>query len=90
MGDQTGNKSNIQLIWGIALVLVGIGVFVRVPQVMPELAKIQQFAGATGFIRICFYLMGIILIGGGVKKLIRYIQLRQESSKAPPDDRTGE
>ncbi|MFH1991223.1 MAG: hypothetical protein ABIK98_02295 [Pseudomonadota bacterium] len=62
-------KTTIQLIWGIALVLAGIGVFFRIPQVMPQIAKIEQFSGVMFFIRFCFYLMGILLVGGGAKKI---------------------
>lgn len=61
-----------QLIWGIALVLAGLGVFYRTPQVLPQIATIDYFAGALWIIRLCFYLMGIILIGGGAKKIIRH------------------
>lgn len=63
------NKTVIQLIWGIALVLAGIGVFFRIPQVMPKIAKIEQFSGVMIFIRFCFYLIGVLLIGGGSKKI---------------------
>ncbi len=63
------NKTVIQLIWGIALVLAGVGVFFRIPQVMPKIAKIEQFSRVMIFIRFCFYLIGILLIGGGSKKI---------------------
>ncbi len=63
------NKTVVQLIWGIALVLAGIGVFFRIPQVMPKIAKIEQLYGVMFFIRFCFYLIGILLIGGGSKKI---------------------
>jgi hypothetical protein len=63
------NPNNIQLIWGIALVLAGLGVFYRIPQVMPKIASFKQFASSIWFIRFCFYFMGIILIGGGIKKI---------------------
>lgn len=62
----------IQLIWAIALILAGLGVFYRLPQVMPEIAEIPVFAQASGVIRFCFYFMGIFLIGGGCKKLYNH------------------
>ena len=31
--------------------------------------QIEQFASMTGFVRFSFYFMGILLIGGGVKKI---------------------
>jgi hypothetical protein len=58
-----------QLIWGIALILAGVGVFIRIPQVMPRIAQIESFANIAFFIRFCFYFMGLILIGGGLKKV---------------------
>ncbi len=61
-----------QLIWGLALVLAGLGVFYRIPQVMPKIESIGQFASAGGFIRFCFYFMGIFLVGGGARKIIGY------------------
>jgi hypothetical protein len=68
------NKTTIQLIWGAALLLVGIGVFYRIPQVMPDIEKIEQFASMTVYIRFCFYLIGILLIGGGAKKIYAYLR----------------
>jgi hypothetical protein len=74
MAHDVKPKSEKQLIWGIALAVVGVAVFVRIPQVIPELEKLGQFSGVIGFIRICFYLMGIILLGGGIKKIVNYFQ----------------
>ena len=65
-------SSFAQLIWGIALVIAGLGVFYRIPQVMPKILAIEQFSSAGWIIRSCFYLMGIILIGGGTKKIIQF------------------
>ena len=63
------NKPVIQVIYGIALTLAGIGVFYRIPQVMPRIEQLQQFSSVIGFIRFSFYLMGVLLIGGGLKKI---------------------
>lgn len=60
-----------QVIWAIALILAGLGVFYRIPQVMPSIEQIPRFATASGFIRFCFYFIGIFLIGGGCQKLYR-------------------
>jgi len=68
--DATGkNKTVIQLIYGIALTLAGLGVIYRIPQVMPRVEQMQQFSSVIGFIRFSFYLMGVLLIGGGLKKI---------------------
>lgn len=63
------NRATIQFAWGVLLVLAGIGVFYRIPQVMPQIEKIEQFSSVMFFIRFCFYLLGILLIGGGVRKV---------------------
>ncbi len=63
------NKRIVRIVWGIALVLAGIGVFYRIPQVMPQIEKIEYFSSATFFIRFCFYFLGILLIGGGAKRI---------------------
>jgi len=68
------NKEKIQLGWGVLLVLAGIGVFFRIPQVMPKVEQIDQFASVTLFIKFCFYLMGALLIGGGLKKIYENYQ----------------
>ena len=75
------NKIHIQLVWGGLLVLAGIGVFFRIPQVMPQIMEIEQFSSAIWFIYICFYLLGILLIiGGGRKLLENYRKLKGENT----------
>jgi len=58
-----------QFVWGVALLLAGIGMFFRIPQLMPQIKANPQFADAIGFIYFCLYFLGILLIGGGIKKL---------------------
>jgi hypothetical protein len=75
------NKTHIQLVWGGLLVLAGIGVFFRIPQVMPQIREIEPFSSAIWFIYICFYLLGILLIMGGGKKLLEnYRKLKGEDT----------
>ena len=70
----TKNKMVIQLVWGILLVLAGIGVFFRIPEVMSKIENIEQFASNVFIIRFCFYVLGILLIGGGSKKIFDHFQ----------------
>ncbi len=65
-------KKIIQLIWAAALIVAGIGVFYRIPQVMLQLEQIKQFSSENYFIRFCFYLLGFLLIVGGLKKVYKY------------------
>jgi len=63
------NKIHYQIVWGILLVLAGVGVFFRIPQVIPKIKTIERFASAIGFVYFCFYLLGFLLIIGGVRKI---------------------
>jgi hypothetical protein len=78
--NDTQHKKRFQVIWGIALFLAGIGVFYRIPQVMPRVEAIEHFSSITWFIRFCFYLIGILLIGGGSKKIYTYA-LKPDNNK---------
>ena len=68
------NKTITQIIWGVALVLAGAGVFFRIPQVMPKIEKIEWFSSSLVYVRFCFYLLGILLITGGAKKIYHHYQ----------------
>ena len=63
------SKSNTQLIWGIALILMGVGVFFRIPQVMPTIEQMEQYRPVMPFIYFCLYFMGAFLIVAGIKKI---------------------
>jgi hypothetical protein len=63
------NRNAGQLIWGVALVLMGLALFFRIPQLMPRIESIEQFSSVSVFIRFCLYFVGILLIGGGAKKI---------------------
>ena len=69
---------NFQLVWGIVLIIAGLGVFYRIPQVMPRVRQITYFSGIMPFIYFCFYLMGVLLVGGGVKKLVDIYRRRDD------------
>jgi hypothetical protein len=65
------DKSHLQLAYGVLLVLTGVGLLFRIPQVMPQIRQIEYFAGVMPFIYFCFYFMAVFLIGGGAKKIYR-------------------
>jgi hypothetical protein len=68
--------SGLQLIWGVLLVAAGIGVIIRIPQVMPQIRGIEYFAAVIPFIYFCFYFMAALLIGGGARKIYRHFRPR--------------
>ena len=67
-------KSPLQLIWGLLLLTAGIGVFFRIPQIMPEIKTIEHFGPYIPFIYFCFYLIGILLVVGGGRKVYHYLK----------------
>lgn len=70
MGEK---KASTQLVWGLLLVLAGVGVVVKVHLMSP--AELETVAGRPSsaiFFHICVYIMAILLIGGGVGKIRNY------------------
>jgi hypothetical protein len=63
------NKAIFHLIYGILLVLMGIALFVRAPQVMERIVQIEYYASIKWFVRIIIYLIAVLLIGGGGRKV---------------------
>ena len=72
--------------WGVALMLAGIGVIYRIPQVMPKIIQIEQFSAASGFVYFCFYMMAVILIVGGGKKIFTQLKILKKEN---PDNRSN-
>jgi hypothetical protein len=77
MDDQS--KAKFHIAYGVALVLAGFGVLYRIPQVAPNIARIEQFAAAMGFVYFCFYLLAVLLIAGGAKKIYTYYRMLKKS-----------
>ena len=69
--EPTGSKGVKELLWGIALVLAGVGVLLRNLEVMPKLAEFESFSKSVVLI---FYFIGIVLIYGGVKKIVHHFK----------------
>ncbi|OQX05342.1 MAG: hypothetical protein BWK80_52305 [Desulfobacteraceae bacterium IS3] len=75
----TKDKSLIQMIWGIALVLAGIGIFFAMPQKIVQLQQMQASSFFINFTRFSFYLIALLLIGGGGRKI--YENYRKRNNK---------
>lgn len=69
-------KQRLQLTWGVLLVLAGVGLCFRIPQVMPQIRQIEYFSGVIPFIYFCLYFVAVFLIAGGVRKLLLYQRRR--------------
>jgi uncharacterized membrane protein HdeD (DUF308 family) len=86
VGAMADKKNTLQFIWGVLLVLTGIGLFFRIPQLMPGIKKIEQFAPFIYFIYFCFYLVAVLLIAGGARKVYTYVRhTNGENSHAEED-----
>ena len=80
MGENT--KATLQLVWGLLLVMAGVGLFFRIPQVMPQIRQIEYFSGVIPFIYFCMYFMAVFLIAAGAR--ILYLYGRKPKSAGPP------
>ena len=72
------NKTIIQIVWGLVLSATGLGVFFAIPQKMVEIEKSGFFSSNLFFIRFSFYLIGILLLGGGIKKILKNYRILHE------------
>jgi hypothetical protein len=62
--------SVVQPVWGLALFAMGIAFFFQIPDIMSRISEISYFQGVLTFMRICLYIMSILLVGGGLQKLM--------------------
>ena len=77
-------KIRLQLVWGVLLVLAGVGLVFRIPQVMPQIEQIEYFAAVIPFIYFCMYFVAVFLIAGGARKLYLNAQrLKSDTSPKP-------
>ena len=67
-------KSTLQLAWGVLLVMAGVGLCFRIPQVMPQIRQIESFTGAIPFIYFCLYFVAVFLIAGGARKIAAHFR----------------
>ena len=82
------DHSFFQLIWGAALTAAGIGVFVLLPQRMEQIRQLRQaepYSFDMLFLWFCFGLLGVLLIGGGLRKIIGHFKQSSGSSPKDPD-----
>lgn len=59
------DKKKFGFFYGILLIVVGLGVFYRIPQVMPQIETIEFFSRKMIVIKSCFYLLGVFLVAAG-------------------------
>jgi hypothetical protein len=76
------SKSKLQLVWGGLLVLAGVGLLFRIPQVMPQIKQIDYFAAVIPFIYFCMYFVAVFLIAAGARKF--YLNTKRLKSNMQP------
>ncbi len=65
----------------------GVGMFFRIPQVMPDIAQIKGFSGDILFKRFSLYLVGLILVWGGARKIWQNYKLLSGGTDKKPTEK---
>ena len=63
------SKAVYHVVWGALILLMGVLLFIQVPQVMERITQIEYHRFVLWFIRIIIYLIAVLLIGGGARKI---------------------
>lgn len=74
-----------QIVWGGLLILFGIGMFFAIPGKMAQIQKeYESLASGFGslFAHFSLYLIGILLIGGGSKKIYENVRGSENTADA--------
>jgi len=72
------NKIHFQLVWGILLTLMGIAFFFKIPEVINNAKTIETLGAGIGFVYFCLYMIDLILIVGGIKKIYTNLKKLRE------------
>jgi len=65
-------KNHLQLVLAGVLMSVGVAVFLEIPRKMAQLEQLYKSPAKIWAFKICFYLVGILLVGGGIRKAVQY------------------
>lgn len=79
-------KNHFQLVWAGVLMSVGVAVLLEIPRKMTQLDQLYQSPAKIWAFKICFYLVGILLVGGGIRKVIQYFQPDSLNNKDATDN----
>jgi uncharacterized membrane protein HdeD (DUF308 family) len=83
-------KNHLQLIWAVVLISAGIAVFLEIPGKTSQLAQLWRSSASIWAFRISFYLIGILLVGGGIRKIIQYFQPNGQYGTDAGDNRNND
>lgn len=76
------NKKDLQAAYGVLLIMVGLGVFYRIPAVMEKVEQIGYFANALILVKAVFYLLGFLVILAGIIKIYNNKIKHHESNES--------
>lgn len=67
------DKRRFTFYYGLVLIAVGIGVFLRIPEVVSQVETIDFFKNKIGIVTFCFYFLGFLLVlAGGIRVVKNY------------------
>ena len=75
------DSSKLQLVWGCLLTLMGIALIFRIPQIIPKIKQIEFYGPVRYFIYFCLYLIAVILIAQGAKKIFENYKQAKNRNK---------
>ncbi|MCG8470491.1 MAG: hypothetical protein MI742_01375 [Desulfobacterales bacterium] len=56
--------------WGVLLLVMGVAMFVTIPSKARQIQEIRELSGgAVMMMKGCFYIISVLLIGGGLQKI---------------------
>ncbi len=84
LNKKLDNADIFQLLWGCALLLMGLAFFFRIPEVMRSFSEYDHHFGAW-YVRLSLYFVAVILIGGGGKKIHRILYNAPRPPASSPD-----
>lgn len=76
------------MVWGWLLISFGVGMFFRIPQVMPRIQEFECFSSGFGLVFVYFslYLVGILLICGGAMKIYGHSRPSRTGDRPDPEE----
>jgi hypothetical protein len=72
MPNKDSEPSPRQLVWGLALMAAGVGVFMALPARMAQIATLRRaepYSLDMLFLWFCFGMLGVLLVAGGARKI---------------------
>lgn len=68
------NKAIFQVIWGVLLTLMGVALIFRTPLVIERIVQIEYYAQIKWLVQIILYVIAVMLIVGGSRKIYDYFK----------------